>query len=472
MVVMSGTHACDILIIGAGPGGYVAAIRASQLGANVILIDNNDLGGTCLNRGCIPTKALVETIKRYHILNGASKFGLRADNIGFDYQKIQKRKNQIVKRLVKGIQFLLKQNKITVINGTASFVEPKLVKIITSDGETFVSAKNVIIATGGKPFKVPIPGLDSKRVLTSKELLELDYIPKSMVIIGGGVIGDEFACIFNTLGTKVTIIEMLPNLIPMEDKELGLELEAAFKRSGIQVFTKSRVTKVEDLDDNQKLVRFIDPEGNDRSIEAEYVLLSVGRTPAIEGLNLEAVPNLKFERGIIVDPYMKTSVEGIYAIGDVIQGQPSPMLAYTASHEGEVAVENALGYKTKMDYHGIPSTIFTNPEVASVGLTEEKAKESYTDILIGKFPFQGNSRAVISGENRGFVKVIVNKKNHEILGMHIIGPHATDLISEGVILVANRMKAEDIIHIEHAHPVFYEIIKEAVLDALGRAIHK
>ncbi|MHA1227502.1 MAG: dihydrolipoyl dehydrogenase [Candidatus Hodarchaeales archaeon] len=469
---MSETLSSDILIIGAGPGGYVAAIRASQLGANVVLVDNNDLGGTCLNRGCIPTKALVETTKRFTLLKEASKFGLKAENIDFDYQKIQKRKDQVVKRLVKGIQFLLKHNNITVLNGVGSFVEPKLIKVTTANGETFVSAKNVIIATGGKPFKVPIPGLEGKKVLTSKELLELDHIPKSLVIIGGGVIGDEFACIFNTLGSKVTIIEMLPNLIPMEDKELGQELEASFKRSGIQVFTKSRVTKIEDLENDQKLIKFVDPEGNDRSVEAEYVLLSVGRTPAIEGLNLEAVPDLRFERGIIVNSSMETSVEGIYAIGDVIQGQPSPMLAYTASHEGEVAVENALGHKTKMDYHGIPSTIFTNPEVASVGLTEEKARESYKDVLVGKFPFQGNSRAVISGENRGFVKVLLDQKTHEILGMHIIGSHATDLIAEGVVAVANRMKAEDIIQIEHAHPVFYEIIKEAVLDALGRAIHK
>ncbi|MFX0122983.1 MAG: dihydrolipoyl dehydrogenase [Candidatus Hodarchaeota archaeon] len=462
----------EIAILGGGPAGYVAAIRAAQLKANsVVLIEKGQVGGTCLNRGCIPTKVLVESAKRCKALREMERFGLKSEYIGVDFPRIQKRKNMIVRRLVKGIDYLLKNTNVHVIHGEGRFIDPHTISVITMDKNYRISAKKVVIATGSRPFFVPIPGIDGPKVLTSKDILELDQIPKSLIVIGGGAIGGEFACIFRCFEeTDVTVVEMLPRLIPMEDPDLSKELEASFKRSGIKFHTGSRVTRISDTPLGNKRVTFTDSENKERNIEADYVLVSIGRAPSIKGLNLDKA-GIEHERGIIVNTKMETNVPGVYAAGDVVQGVPSPMLAYTASHEGEVAVENALGHETEMNYHAIPTTIFTNPEVASVGLSEEKAREKYGEILLGKFNFQGNGRAVIAGQNRGFVKVILDAKTTEIVGVHIIGPSATELIAEGALAVGNRMKAEDITKVEHSHPVFYETIKEAVLCALGRPIH-
>ena len=461
----------DIVILGAGPAGYVAAIRAAQLQADVVLIEKGQIGGTCLNRGCIPTKVFVESAKHCKDLREMHRFGLNAKYIGVDINRIQKRKRMIVKRLVKGVDFLLRKNNVRVLNGEGRFIDPHTISVTSLDKNYRVSAKKVIIATGSKPFFVPIPGIDGEKILTSKEMLEIDHIPKRLIVIGGGVIGGEFACIFRCFEeTDVSVVEMLPSLIPMEDPDLGKELELAFKRVGIKVHTNSRVTRISDTPAGSKRVTFIKPDGEEFNIEADYVLVSIGRTPAFDGLNLEGI-GVNFNRGIIVNNKMETNIPDIYAVGDVVEGVPSPMLAYTASHEGEVAVENALGHDVEMNYNAIPSTIFTNPEVSSVGLSENKAREKCGEILVGKFPFQGNGRAVIAGQNRGFVKVILDAKTTEILGVHIIGHHATELIAEGALAVANRLKAEDIIRVEHAHPVLYESIKEAVLLALGRPIH-
>jgi dihydrolipoamide dehydrogenase len=461
----------DLVVIGGGPAGYVAAIRAAQLQAKVVLIEKGQVGGTCLNRGCIPTKVFVESAKHCKALREMPRFGLKADYLGVDIQKIQKRKNMIIKRLVKGVEFLLKKNEIRVLNGEGRFIDPHTISVTSLEQNYRVSAKKVIIATGSKPFFVPIPGIDGARILTSKEILEIDHLPKSLIVIGGGVIGGEFACVFRCFEeTAVTVVEMLPTLIPMEDPDLGKALEAAFKRVGIKVHTGSRVTRISDTPIGNKRVTFTNPEGEEVNIEANYVLVSIGRAPSFDGLNLEGI-GVKYNRGILVNTKMETNIQDIYAIGDVVEGVPSPMLAYTASHEGEVAAENALGHDVEMNYNAIPSTIFTNPEVSSVGLSEEKAREKYGKILIGKFPFQGNGRAVIAGHNRGFVKVILDAETTEIVGVHIIGHHATELIAEGALAVANHMKADDIIKVEHAHPVLYEAIKEAVLIALGRPIH-
>lgn len=462
----------EIAILGGGPAGYVAAIRAAQLNANsVVLIEKGQVGGTCLNRGCIPTKVFVESAKRCKSLREMARFGLKSEYIGVDFPRIQKRKNMIVRRLVKGVSFLLKNANIRVLIGEGRFIDPHTISVTAMDQKYRVSAKKVLISTGSQPFFVPIPGIDGSKVLTSKDILELDHIPKSLIVIGGGAIGGEFACVFRCFEeTDVTVVEMLPRLIPMEDPDLSKELEASFIRSGIKVHTGSRVTRISDTPLGNKRVTFMDPEKNERSIEAEYVLVSIGRAPAIVGLNLD-IAGIEHDRGIIVNNKMETNVPGVYAAGDVVQGVPSPMLAYTASHEGEVAVENALGHEAEMNYHAIPTTIFTNPEVSSVGLSEEKAREKYGEILIGKFPFQGNGRAVIAGQNRGFVKVILDAETTVIVGVHIIGPSATELIAEGALAVGNRMKAADLIKVEHSHPVFYETIKEAVLCALGRPIH-
>ncbi|MFW9779848.1 MAG: dihydrolipoyl dehydrogenase [Candidatus Heimdallarchaeota archaeon] len=464
----------DIIIIGGGPGGYVAAIRAAQLNAQVILVEKADLGGTCVNRGCIPTKVLVESAKKCKALRQISRFGLKAEYLGVDFPKIQKRKRLIVRRMVKGIKFLMDKNDITVIKGQGSFIDAKTVEVKGYGiGEAYriVTKKGIIIATGSKPVFVPIPGIEGAKVLTSESVLELNDIPKSLIVIGGGVIGGEFACIFRCFEeTDVTIIEMLPRLIPMEDHDLGRELEDAFTRVGIKCHTGSRVTRISDTPSGNKRVSFIDSSGTEHHLEADYVLVSIGRAPVIEGLGLDSA-GIAYDRGVIVNNKMATNVPGIYAIGDVVQGVPSPMLAYTAYHEGEVAAENILGYNSEMDYSAVPSVIFTSPEVSSVGLTEDDALKRYKSVLIGKVPFIGSGRAIITGENRGFVKVLLDKESTVIIGVHIIGPQATELIAEAALAVANRMKAEDLIKVEHGHPVLNETIKEATLDALGRAIH-
>ncbi|MFX1514062.1 MAG: dihydrolipoyl dehydrogenase [Promethearchaeota archaeon] len=462
----------DIAVIGGGPGGYVCAIRCSQFGAKVILIEKETVGGTCSNRGCIPAKAFVESSIRFKQMKEGKKFGLSAKDLNFDFASIQKRKQRIVKQLVKGVEFLLQENHIQVIKGTGSFIDSKTIEITGGVDKYIVKADKIIIATGSKPFKVPIPGIDGKNVITSDKLLEFNEVPESMVIIGGGAIGDEFASVLSSFGTKVTIIEMLSHLIPMEDEEIAIELEKAFRRQKINVHTSCRVTKIEDDDQGQKLVTYLDSNGNEQQANAQCVLLSVGRIPEIKGLNPETAGIKVGKRGIIVNSKLETNIEGIYAIGDCIE-PPHPMLAYTASLEGEIAAENALGHEPKeIDYFSTPSCIFTDPEVSSTGLREREAREKEMNVLIGKFPYKGIGKAVIHGEPRGLVKVILDADTHEVLGCHIIGAHATELIAEPTLAVSKKLTAEDIIETQHCHPVFYEIFKEAILDGLDRAIHK
>ncbi|MFX0062192.1 MAG: dihydrolipoyl dehydrogenase [Candidatus Hermodarchaeota archaeon] len=462
----------DIAVIGAGPGGYVAAIRAVQLGAKVILIEKDAVGGTCLNRGCIPTKALVESAVRYNKIREANKFGISVKDLSFDFTQIQRRKNQIVKRLVKGIEFLIKSRGIETLHGLGSFVDANTIKVTGGEEEYEVTASKIIIATGSKSGKVPIQGIDGKNVITSEEMLEISEVPESIVVIGGGVIGAEFASIFNTFGSKVTVIELLPTLIPMEDQEVGLELEKAFKRHKITVHTNSRVTTIGDKENGEKVINFFDKDTTEQQVSAQYVLLAVGRFSQLDGLNLDAA-GVKYRRGIYVNKRMETNVTNIYAIGDAIEmDPPSPMLAYTASQEGEVAAENAMGHNVEMNYHAVPSVIFTEPEVASVGFTEKTARENIPNVLVGRFPFQGLGKAAIMGEGRGFIKVLLNGDTKEIIGASIIGPHATELIAELTLAVQNKLKLSHFVETQHSHPVLYEGIKEAVLDAEGRAIHK
>lgn len=464
----------EIAVIGGGPGGYVAAIRAAQLGAKVVVIEKGSLGGTCLNRGCIPAKAYVESSIRYQSIKEASKFGLGASDVTFDFSKIQKRKNQVVKRIVKGVEALLASRNIQVLIGTGSFVDSNTIKVSGGEEEFLVKSEKIIVATGSKCL-IPsfIPGSTGNNVIGSDKVLDFDFVPKSMIIIGGGVIGCEFANVFNTFGCKITIIEMLSTLIPMEDEEVGKELESALKRQRIVVNTSCKVTNIGDSENGEKVVTYIDPEGNEQKITSEYVILSIGRIPDLEGLELDKAGIEKGRRGIPVNRKMETNVKGIYAIGDVIEVIESPMLAYIASEEGEVAVENAILNKEKeMIYEAIPSCIFTSPEVGSVGFTEKEAKEKFNEILVGNFPFKGIGKAVIHNETRGFVKVIFDKQNEIIIGAHIIGPHATELISELTLAVKNKLNVHQIIDTLHCHPVLYEAIREAALDALGRAIHK
>ncbi|MFX0092831.1 MAG: dihydrolipoyl dehydrogenase [Candidatus Hodarchaeota archaeon] len=462
----------DIAVIGGGPGGYVAGIRAVQLGAKVILIEKDKIGGTCLNRGCIPTKAFVESAFRYKKIKEAKKFGLSVKEVSFDFSQIQRRKNQIVKRLVKGIEFLLKSHDIEVLYGLGSFVDPNTIRVTGGEEEYEVKASKIIIATGSKPGQIPIKGIDGRNVISSDQILEFNEVPESLIVIGGGVIGAEFASIFNSFGSKITVIELLPSLIPMEDQELGIELEKAFKRQKIDIHTNSRVINIDDKENGEKIVTFIDSDAKERQVSAQYVLMAVGRFSQLDGLNLDAA-GVKSRRGIFVNTKMETNVPNIYAIGDVIEmNPPSPMLAYTASQEGEVAVENAMGHNTEMQYHAVPSCIFTEPEVSSVGMKENVAKKELSNVLVGKFPFQGLGKAAILGEGRGFIKVLLNGDTKEIIGGAIIGPHATELIAELALAVQNRLKFEHFVNTQHCHPVLYEGIKEAVLDSLRRAIHK
>lgn len=464
----------DITIIGGGPGGYVAAIRAAQLGANVIVIERDILGGTCLNRGCIPAKAFVESSIRYKSIKEASKFGLGVSDITFDFTKIYKRKNQVVKRIVKGVEALLAARNIQVLNGTGSFVDSNTIMVRGGEEEYLVKTGKTIIATGSKCL-IPslIPGSTGQKVIGSNEVLNFDFVPKSMIIIGGGVIGCEFANIFNTFGCKVTIVEMLKTVIPMEDEDIGKELETALTRQRIVVNTGCKVTNISNSQEGEKAVTYIDPDGNEQIIKAEYVIMSIGRIPELDGLDIEKAGIKKGRRGIPVDRRMETNIKGIYAIGDVVEVLESPMLAYIASEEGEIAVENAIQGKNKeMSYEAIPSCIFTSPEVGSVGMTEKEAKERHNELLVGNFPFKGIGKAVIHNETKGFVKVIFEAESQTLVGAHIIGPHATELIAELTLAVKNKLTVHQIIETLHCHPVLYEAIREAALDALGRAIHK
>ncbi|MDK2836491.1 MAG: dihydrolipoamide dehydrogenase [Thermosediminibacterales bacterium] len=458
----------EIAIIGGGPAGYVAALRASQLGAKVAVVENRDLGGTCLNRGCIPTKALLQSTEVFKLVKNASRFGVTAGEASIDFAKAVARKNAVVKQLVTGVNYLLKSSNVEVINATASFTGKNEVELTKPDGQKEkLTARKFIIASGSVPAMPPIPGIDSDGVITSDKALEITEPPKSMVIVGGGVIGVEFATIFASVGTKVTIIEMMPRLIPNIDAEVAETLKAVLKRQGIAIYLNSRVESIGDSTEG-KAIEFIDEKGNKSAITAEKVLVSVGRRANIEGLGLEKA-GIRTERGsIAVNDRMETNVPNIYAAGDVTGGI---LLAHVAFEEGKVAAENALGHESVIDYKVVPSGIFTRPEIASVGLSEEEAKQAGHKLKIGRFPFRANGKALAMNESEGFVKIIADTKYGEILGVHIIGPHATDLIHEAALAIKLEATLEEIANTIHAHPTLAETMVEAALDADKIALH-
>lgn len=457
----------DLLIIGGGPGGYVAAIRASQLGKNVTLIEEDKIGGTCLNRGCIPTKALYKNAEVVNTLSHIDDFGVTIANYSISMDKVQHRKNDIVDKLRSGIDQLLKGNGIEVIKGKASLKGNKNVEVISSDGSvTALSADNIIIATGSCSTKLPVPGVDLKGVITSDEVLEINYIPKSMVVLGGGVVGVEFAGIFASLGTEVTIIEFLPRLMFRLDEEISKRLTMYLKKKGIKVVTGVAVKEIQSYENWLKIIA-----GNEKG-SSEYIcenmLLSAGRLPFVDNLNLEAETISYDKKGIKVDENYQTSAKGIYAIGDVIGGQ---MLAHVASEEGRVCVEKLYGHKSQVNYDCIPSCIFSFPEVGAVGMTEEEAKEKNIDYIVGKSMFGANGKALTIGEGDGIIKVLAHSETHNILGVHIIGPHASDIIHEGVLAIQNGLTIEKIMESMHAHPTLSEAFYEAVCGCIGEAIH-
>ena len=460
----------DLIIIGAGPGGYVAAIRAAQLGMKVACIEKEKtLGGTCLNIGCIPSKALLNSSEKFiEFKNHAEEHGIKAGKVDLDLAKLMQRKNKIVKQLTAGIGFLFKKNKITHLNGTASFVDKQNIKVQSSK-ELTLSAKNFIIATGSSSMERPGITVDEKQIVTSTGALSLSAIPKTMLVIGGGYIGLEMGSVWSRLGTKVTVVEKFDRIVPTMDGEIATEFMKSLEKQGLEfklshkvVATKSGPKDVEVTMESEKDKKQIKDKFN-------VVLMSIGRKPNTEELNLEKIGvKLNDQKAIEVDQQFKTSVDGIYAIGDVA---PGPMLAHKAEEEGVACVEIINGQKTHMNYDTIPAIVYTNPEVASVGKTEEELKESKTEYKVGKFPFMANGRALTTSESEGFVKILADKKTDAILGAHIIGHDAGQLVAEIVTAMEFGGSAEDIARICHAHPTTSEAVKEAALSVDGRAIH-
>lgn len=452
----------DLILIGGGPGGYVAAIRARQLGMEVALIEKDSLGGTCLNRGCIPTKAYFQNATVLQTLARLSEYNVKAENISFDLAGARARKDRVVARLVSGIRDLLKGYGVEVIKGEATIAAPDRVLV---DGEEIIG-RRILIATGSEPAVPPIPGVDLPGVITSTELLELDTVPERLVIIGGGVIGIEFACIFNAFGSKVTVIEYLPGILGATDGEIVKRMGVYLKKQKIEVHTGTGVERIEQ--DGQGLKVVARSKKGIIECNTDVVLLATGRKPFTRGLGLERLGVSCDERGFInVDENYETNVPGIYAIGDVIKG---PMLAHVASEEGIVAVERTAGLDHRVDYDAIPSCVFSFPEIAAVGLTQEEAESRGIDFRVGKFLFAANGKALAMGETDGMVKVIADADG-TIIGVHIIGPHASDLIQEASVVVRNRLTASDVSSTIHPHPTLGEAFMEAVKDVEGRSIH-
>jgi dihydrolipoamide dehydrogenase len=456
----------DIVIIGGGPGGYVAAIRAAQLGAKVCLIEKGELGGTCLNRGCIPTKALYRNAEILNTLKNINEFGIKIDNYSFSVEEMQNRKDKIVNQLVSGVEQLLKANNVDVIIGTASLKDENTVSVHFENGDLReITAENIIIATGSIPSIPKIPGITLPGVFTSESILNFKEVPSKLAIIGGGVIGMEFAGIFNALGSKVTVIEFLPSILAQVDTDLTKRLTVSLKRKGMDINTYTKVIKIEKH--NEQLI--VKAEGKKGEIEftVDNVLVSVGRTPMTSGLNIESLNMLSFKNAIVVDVNYETSVPNIYAIGDV---NGKSMLAHAATHQGKKVAEKIMGYNSYYSPEIIPSCIFVFPEIAGVGLTEEQVKEKGIEFKTSKFLFGANGKALALGEGEGMVKVI-SSIDDMILGVHIMGPHASDLIHEGAMAINNKMKVDDITSMIHAHPTLSEAFEEAVLGLKGEAIH-
>ncbi|PWJ42210.1 dihydrolipoyl dehydrogenase [Sediminitomix flava] len=463
----------DVTVIGSGPGGYVAAIRFAQLGFKTALIEKyNALGGTCLNVGCIPSKALLDSSEHYHqALHKFEKHGIKVEGLGIDFGRMIERKREVVKQMNKGVEFLMKKNKIDVHYGFGSFVDKNTVKVSKEDGseETFTS-ENIVIATGSKPIIIPGVEYDKKRVITSTEALELDEIPKKLVIIGGGVIGLELGSVYARLGTEVSVVEFTDSLIPGMDKSLGKELQRVLKKEGFKFNFNTKVTSAKTEDDVVKITAEDMKKGKSLEIEADYCLVSVGRRPYTDKLGLENAGVKLDDRGRVeVNANLQTNVENIYAIGDVVKGA---MLAHKAEEEGMFVAELLAGQKPHINYKLIPGVVYTWPEVAGVGYTEEELKAEGRKYKTGSFSFRASGRAVASMDVDGFVKVIADEATDEILGMHMIGPRVADLISEGVVAMEYRASAEDVSRMSHAHPTFTEAIKEACLAATeDRALH-
>jgi len=457
----------DVVIIGGGPGGYVAAIKAAHLGLKAVLVEKDKLGGVCLNRGCIPTKALVSTAELLNHFQRAEEFGIQVKDCSFDFPAVMKRKDLITRRLSSGVELLMKANQVRVVRGEGQIVEPGKVEITDSAGKKeVIKTKNIIIATGSSVMKLPLPGMNSEGVITSDEALSLSELPSRMLIVGGGVVGIEFAGIFKALGVEVTVVEMLPRILLPIDEEIARRLTQLLKRKGIEILTDCKVKEIKKV--NQNLEVLISTTDGEKKLKTEKVLSAAGRVPELGNIDVQRLGIELDRKAIKVDEKMRTNIPGIYAVGDVVG---KIMLAHVASREGIVAVENISGKEVSMDYKVVPNCVFSMPEVASVGLTEEEARKENDNIKVSKFPFMANGKALSMGETEGMVKIIADADTSELLGVHILGAHASDLIAEGTLALSMEATAEEIVNTIHAHPTLAEAIAEAAEGIAGKPIH-
>jgi dihydrolipoamide dehydrogenase len=465
----------DVLIIGSGPGGYVTAIRSAQLGFKTAIVERDYLGGICLNWGCIPTKALLRSAEVFHYFQHAKDYGLKADNVGYDPKAVVARSRAVSKRLNDGVGFLMKKNKVSVIWGEATIDAPGKVTVRASKSEApkgalgagSYQAKHIIIATGARPRVLPGIEPDKKLVWTYFEAMVPDRVPKSLLVIGSGAIGIEFASFYRTLGSEVTVVEVLPQILPVEDQEIQAFARKSLEKQGIKIYTGAKVTKLDKKSDS--VTATIEGSGKSQTLTVERVISAVGVVGNIENLGLEKV-GVKTDRGVIVvDKLSKTTVPGIYAIGDVAG---PPMLAHKAEHEGVICIEAIKGLNPHpMNKSMIPGCTYCSPQIASVGLTEQAAKEKKLDIRVGRFPFMGNGKAIALGEDQGLVKVIFDKKTGQLLGAHMIGAEVTELIQGYVVAMNLETTEEELMHTVFPHPTLSEMMKEAVLDAYGRVLN-
>lgn len=457
----------DIAVIGGGPGGYVAAIRAAQLGAKVLLAEKEKLGGVCLNRGCIPTKTLLNSAEKWHELQQCSLFGLRADHIGFDFTAVMRRKDQVVNQLQSGIVQLVAGSGITVCQGTASLRGKEQLAVQTAAGTEVYQARRIILAAGSESVTPPLPGIELPGVIGSDQVLSLAAVPRSMAIIGAGAVGVEFATIFQAFGAEITLIEMQPSILPNIDADLVKRMALLLRKKGIKMLTATKVTAISQGADG--LVLTVATGDKVQEIAAETVLNAVGRRPSLSGLGLETAGVTYDRQGILVNAKMETNVPGIYAVGDLTGRY---MWAHAASAEGIAAAENAMGGDTAMNYAAVPGCIFTDPEIATAGLSEGEAIAAGRRVKVGRFNFAGIGRAAAMGKSDGLAKIVADEDSGVILGLHILGPHASDLIMEGVVAVNQGLTVRDLKQIIHPHPTLAEVIGEAAHNTEGLAIHQ
>jgi dihydrolipoamide dehydrogenase len=458
----------DLIVLGSGPGGYVAAIRASQLGLKTAIIERESLGGICLNWGCIPTKALLKSANVFEYIQHAADYGITVEKANKDFGAVVKRSRDVANGMSNGVQFLMKKNKIEVIMGEGTLLAGKKVKVKAADGKlSEYSAKNIIIATGARSRELPNLPQDGKKIIGYRQAMWLPEQPKKMVVVGSGAIGVEFAYFYNAMGTEVTIVEYLPSIVPVEDEDVSKQLERSFKKTGIKIMTSSEVTKVETA--GKGCVVHVKTKKGEEKIECDIVLSAVGVQANIENIGLEQV-GIKTEKGKInVDSFYKTSVDGYYAIGDCVPGQA---LAHVASAEGIICVEKIAGHHPEpLNYNNIPGCTYCSPEIASVGMTEKAAKEAGYDIKVGKFPFSASGKASAAGHKDGFVKVIFDAKYGEFLGCHMIGANVTEMIAEAVVARKLETTGMELVKAVHPHPTMSEAIMEASADAYGEVIH-